>query len=67
MTIRHIMIEHPKHGTHIQRYTSEEMRDEYTPEQNHELAMGRMIFKNGAIHADMEAITRNAISDHLSA
>jgi len=65
MTDRHIMIASPDRENQVFTYSPGDMREIYTPQENFDLGLGRVVFKNGSLHADMNAITAIAMQDHL--
>jgi hypothetical protein len=52
-------------GDNVQAYTSAEMQELYTPQENHELGFGRVVTKGLALHVDMVAVAREAAHQEL--
>ena len=52
-------------GEVVQSYTSAEMREIYTPQENHDFGLGRVVVKGLALHVDMVAVSREAAHQEL--
>ncbi len=62
---RYFLITDPIHGEHVQVLIPAELPEFYSPAELEQLEAGEVIFRNGALHVDMQATARAATEHEL--
>jgi len=61
----HLLFTHPTDGERIIEYTAGEMREIFSPQESHELSLGRAVFKAGGLWVDMVLAARHRTEEAL--
>lgn len=61
----YLLFTHPAEGEMVIEYTATEMREIFSPQESHELSLGRAVFKAGGLWVDMMIAARHRTEEAL--